>query len=375
MEKWKLLDDVKSVFNVLVNRPNPKKIIAVNFAVTYMCNSSCIICNIWKKYKELPLDLKNELELKEIKKIFEESKYLRSLQSIGLTGGEPFLRKDFVELCGFFIKKYPDAQIGIPTNAINPGMILEKLEEVIKKYNPKNLDISVSLDGIGKTHDKVRGFPENYNNALKLIEIVKREFPLIHLGIGFTIIPENYKDLLEVYNFSKNKDIGFGCWFGQISDFFYENSEKIKEFKWDKEKLEEVEQIMNLIIKDYRSTRKSFFQKFLKYATVNDDSIYYYLNMIDFQKAPLRKINCYSGVHSFFIDAYGNVFACIMLNKKIGNAKVGFDKIWNSEEAEKIRKFIKNKKCACWTACESFNSLHRNFKVPFLNFYRTITGR
>ena len=344
--------------------PGPKKVRAANFAVTYLCNSQCRTCNIWKKYNQNTKAAENELTLEEIKSTF-NSKYLRQLENIGLTGGEPFLREDFVNLCGFFIEKYPDAGIGIPTNAAEPDLIIKKLEKILDNFRPKNLSISVALDGIEETHDKLRGIHGNYENALRLIDMIKEKLPSVDLCIDFTIIPENYKDLLEVHNLSKNKNIGFGCQFGQISDCYYDNSEKrLKEFKWDEGKLGETEKLIEIIRKEMKNAKK-----------LDPFSEYYFLNIIDFQRNQKRKINCYSGTHSFFLDPYGDVFPCIMLNRKIGNVKDGFDRIWMSDEVKQIRKFIKNKKCVCWTPCEAFPSILRNLKVVFSNFFRTLQSK
>jgi radical SAM protein with 4Fe4S-binding SPASM domain len=333
-----------------LDRPTSEKIEFVNFAVTYRCNSRCKTCNIWKKYHKNPKKIKEEMSLDDIKKVF-SSKYLKNLNSISFTGGEPFLRKDFDELVEFFIEKYPKLHIAIPTNAINLKLILLKLEKIMKS-NPERLEINVSLDGIGKTHDKIRGIKGNYGKAIKLIENVKKKFPEIKIGMGFTIIPENYKELLKVYELSKKKGVGFGFWFGQLSDFFYENVEKVKDLGWDNEKFNEIDEMIKIIVKDMEKRGKiDFFGK------------YYHLNMINFQKNPERKIKCYSGTHSFFLDPYGYVYPCIVLDKLIGNVKYGFDKVWMSKKARKVRKSIKNKKCSCWAGCEISSSLTKNMKL------------
>lgn len=44
----------------------------LSFAITYMCNGRCKICGIWKKYKEKPSKIKEELSLEEIERIFEK---------------------------------------------------------------------------------------------------------------------------------------------------------------------------------------------------------------------------------------------------------------------------------------------------------------
>ncbi|MCD6429444.1 radical SAM protein [bacterium] len=364
-----LLEKIKNKKKLLLEAPDPRRIYYLNFAVTYLCNSRCKHCNIWKRYKENPEEYKLELNLKEIEEMFEKSQYLRNLIGIGLTGGEPFLRKDFVDLCGFFIKKYPKAAITIPTNAVNPELVVNKLEEIIRMYDPRlgSIYISISLDGIGSTHDNIRGVLGNYNKVLKLIELLKKVTPSINLGVSFTITPQNYKDLIDVYKFSREKNIGFGVQFAQTSEMFYGNIEK--QFGWDKKKLDKVDNMIDSIIRDYIIKRKPL-QKIFSV------DIYYLSHMVHFMKKPHVISRCYSGIHSFFMDPYGNIYPCVMLNKKIGNIRdSNFDELWLSEQAQKVRKFIKSKMCACWTPCEACPSLAREPKITLWNFYNTLLFR
>jgi len=353
---------------LLLQKSDPKKISHINFAVTYVCNSRCKHCNIWNKYKEKPKEAKKELKLEEIEEIFEKSQYLKNLQAIDLTGGEPFIRKDFIDLCGFFIEKYPNAGITIPTNAVNLDLITNKLEEIVKMYNPKNIYIAISLDGIGETHDKIRGIPGDYNHVLELIEIIKKRLPTIKQAVSCTITPENYGDLLKVYKLSKKESIGFGLQFAQISGSFYGNIET--EFEWNETKLDEVNKMINLIIKEY-SMKQGILQKMM--SCLFDVNTCYLSHMVDFQRNPHMISRCYSGTHSFFMDPYGNIYPCIMLNKKIGNIReLDFDELWLSTEAQEIREFIKDKKCACWTSCETGPSLIRSPEVVLWNLKNLI---
>jgi MoaA/NifB/PqqE/SkfB family radical SAM enzyme len=361
------------ISNVLLHRPDLKKVRAVNFAVTYRCDSKCKTCNIWKRYKNNPAHLKSELKLEEIKKIFEDSMYMKKLQSIGLTGGEPFLREDFVDLYGFFIQRYPHARIGISTNALTSDLILNTLSEIDRKFHVNNLFISISLDGIGKTHDMIRGVSGNYEMVIKLIDTITENFPLLELGVNFTIIPENHKDLLKVYYLSKDKKINFGCQFGQVSSCYYGNSEKsAKEFMWNDDELCRVEKMIRVIIKDHRNTICALSHKVLKKSVVNNAYTYYLSRMVDFQRNPKRMIPCYSGINSLFIDPYGDMYPCIMLNKKIGNALGGFDGEWLSHENNMNRTFIQDENCSCWTPCETFHSLETNRGLLLSNIYTTM---
>jgi MoaA/NifB/PqqE/SkfB family radical SAM enzyme len=356
---------------VILQKPNPKKIAIFRFAVTYKCNSQCKHCNIWRKYKDNPEEANKELKIEEIKEMFEKSQYLRHLQGISLTGGEPFLREDFVDLCGFFIEKYPEAIIGIPTNALRPNLIADKLEEISDRYKPKNtIDIGISLDGIGKNHDEQRGVSGSYNRALKLIELLNANFPSIEKNMGFTITPQNYKDLLDVYNLSKELDIRFGFRFAESSGVFYgDNIEK--RFGWDEFILSEVEEAIVRILEDQK--KKNLSNLNLKSLLRQIDTIgidylskYHALHATDFIRDPSKSedFTCYSGAHSLFMDPYGNMFPCIMLDKKMGNIRESsFDEIWMSEKAKEIREFIAEKKCRCWAGCEVNPSLARDKKM------------
>lgn len=349
---------------LLLTKPNPKEIDHINFAITYICNSRCKHCNIWMKYKEDPKAVQKELKLQQIKETFDRSQYLENLKTISLTGGEPFLRNDFVDICGFFIHRYPKAKIVIPTNAVNINLVITKLEEIVKTYNPKNIYISISLDGIGVTHDEIRGVPGDYNRVLELIELIKKSFPAINQGISFTITKHNYKDLLSIYEFTKEMSIGFGFQFAQNSSSFYENLDKC--FEWKDSKLDEVNEIIRVLCKKIKAEQNIL-------QNITSTNLYYISHMVDFQRNPCVISSCYSGFHSLFMDAYGNIYPCIMLNKKLGNiCDLDFDDIWSSKMAKETREFIRSNKCACWTPCETFPSLARNPKIIFWNICKLI---
>ena len=242
---------------LLLEKPNAKNIVHVHFAVTYKCNSRCSMCNIWEIYKKNPKKLKNELKLDEIRSIFNNSSYLSNIQKITFTGGEPVLRKDFVDLCGFFIEKYPNVNLAISSNGLLSNLLLDKLEKLADRYEPhfENIHLGISLDGIGKTHDDMRGVSENYKKVLEMIKSVKLNFPRMKQSLSFTITPQNYKEILKVYELSKSMQIGFGIQFAQINESFYLNSEK--SFEWDTIKLNDVEEMLCYIISDVRSRQNT----------------------------------------------------------------------------------------------------------------------
>jgi len=338
------------MFYKSISKPDYRKIETVNFALTYLCNSRCTHCNIWKNYLEEPGLPKNELTLDEIKTIF-SSKYFKGLETIALFGGEPTIREDFSDIVGFFVKQFPHTTINITTNAIKSEMIFTKLNEIVEKYSPKNLDVTISLDGDEKTHDEIRGIKGNYKSAIKLIKQIKTRFSEIGVSISFTIMPKNYGCLEGTYELAKEMNADFGFQFAQVSDFFYKNKEKeFTKFNWKQEELAVAKKVINKIRKDIMGRKPDVV------------SNHYMKNIVENLRNK-REWNCYSGTHSCFLDSYGDVYPCIMLNKKLGNAKNGFDAVWESQRALYARKTIHEKKCSCWTPCEAIPSIKKNPEI------------
>jgi len=358
-----LLQQIVDRSKLMAQRPDPRKIISITFAVTYLCNSRCKMCNIWKKYITDPAKQSEELQLDEIRQIFTSSEYLRNLQQIHLTGGEMFLREDFVELCGFLIDKYPEAEISISTNPLDPESTAAKLEQINSEYRPKNILVHISLDGIGKTHDEMRGVAGAYDGVLKLIEALKERAPSIEQNVSFTITPNNYKDLSAVYELSRKLGVGFGVVFAQTSQVYYDNVDN--RFDWDDASLNEVEKVIDAIITEGGRAKRLLPRILRKIGSLDTC---YLANMVKHQRYHQRICKCYSGTHSFFLDPYGNIFPCIMLDWKIGNIRESnFDDIWTSEKAQQVREFITEGKCSCWVGCETYLSLMRSPNVIVFN--------
>src|ERR1043166_2790477 len=75
------------------------KPLKLRIGLTNRCNSKCIMCNIWKMVDNDAPWLAEELRAEEIDKILDRnSRFFSNLNHISITGGEPTLRRDFVEI-------------------------------------------------------------------------------------------------------------------------------------------------------------------------------------------------------------------------------------------------------------------------------------
>ena len=89
----------------LGERPSPPFLILF---INSICNQTCEHCFYWRN-----LNRKDDLTVDELRALSAE---LGTIENLNLSGGEPFLRKEFGEICRFFIQNNGVRQIYVPTN-------------------------------------------------------------------------------------------------------------------------------------------------------------------------------------------------------------------------------------------------------------------
>ena len=100
---------------------------------------------------------------------------------VHITGGEPFLREDIVEVVRTVIRQCPKAEITISTNGFSPSLLKKQLAEIMKTR--RDIGLMVSLDGFGKVHEELKGVPGGFSLALETIRL-SRELGVRRIGIN-----------------------------------------------------------------------------------------------------------------------------------------------------------------------------------------------
>lgn len=325
----------------------------LTYVMTYRCNSRCVSCDIWKDAGPV----ETELTLPELTAFVESSQRLAHLRYVNLTGGEPFLREDIVGIARFFLARYPALELAIPTNGLLVTKTLRKLEEILEGHDPARVAMGISLDGIGPTHDRLRGIPGNFEKCVELTRALTARWPTMRVGLGMTLSPDNFEELARVYELAQDLKVGFTTRFAQVS-FYYHNEQPAQEQSpgWTPELKVRAHQAL-LALRDRRFADAGVFAK-----TV-DPAYAFLTEAVERTFNPERTHACYSGTHSFFLDPFGNVYPCIMLSARMGNVReTSFDALWAAEPARAVREGIAARRCNCWTECETLPSLTRSVK-------------
>lgn len=340
------------IFNIIGDR-----VYKITFAITFLCNSKCSICNIWRIYSENPERLNEELSKEKIIELFDEIG--KDLLWIEITGGEPFLRDDLEEIVSYIYNNTGIFSGAITTNGLLTDRIEMCVRKILQKIPPKKkVIVGVSIDGLRDVYKMIRGvdgYDKSLNTFLKLRDI-SSEYKNLIPHIAYTISRYNAGNFAKFYE-ELNKKYGIG-----IEDFtftlehqaaFYgiKPSGKAERFyeSFRSKIMRDISYIINRLGEENRS--RGLLQKIRK-------SFYlFYLNKIpEFISDPTKMIiPCSAGKYSAYIDPYGTVYPCTMWDMPLGNINVeSFYDIWNSEKSREVRRLIKSGRCPiCWTPCEA----------------------
>ena len=157
--------------------------------VTSACDARCANCfyRVNTPSRELSLD--------EIGRVAQS---LGALRFLLISGGEPFLRNDLPEIVERYFRLTSCANVSIPTNGLRTAEILPAVRRICGISPALSVGLSVSLDGFGALHDRLRGVPGVYAAALRTLRGAKglrAEFPNLSVGVISTLTGENQGEL------------------------------------------------------------------------------------------------------------------------------------------------------------------------------------
>ncbi len=298
--------------------------------INSICNMKCEHCFYWTA-----LNQKNDLSKEEI---FQLSDDLGKIENLNLSGGEPFLRKEFAEIVRKFVNTNGVRQIYVPSNGYYTERTVAAVTSVLEEKELDLFVVELSLDGMPEFHDTFRVAKNSFKKAMEtydaLVEIQKRD-PRLRIHSISTATDTNMAEIR------------------QLTTYLYDRCPQMDHH--------------NLAI--IRGDRKN--QSLVGPQLAQYEDLYEYIRrlwaprevgryggivepMLQWAKVETIKqdrqvVPCQAGQISAVVYANGDVGVC-EIHKPLGNLRSKrFWEIWRSVEAQQLRQSIARKECHCTT--------------------------
>lgn len=169
---------------------------------TLSCNAACKHCGSSAEKKKY----EGELSTEEMKNAFKQIANDMDAKKIwiNVTGGEPLVRKDLCE-----VMEYATNELGFRWGMTSNGLLLDKdMLEKLKKANMES--VSISIDGIGKTHDEFRGVEGAYEKTIRNIKNMVDSNYFMITEVTTVFHKKNIDQLEELYEVIS--ELGVDVW-------------------------------------------------------------------------------------------------------------------------------------------------------------------
>lgn len=318
------------------------------FELTYRCNLQCPYCYVGNDRS------KEELTTDEWFNIIDQIPWY---SFVTLVGGEPLIRKDFIDI----LMKVSKKTFG-KLNVVSNGILIN--DEIIDAFiKSKMMLLSVSLDGYGVNHDKNRAkdgiFEKIISNFEKMNSRAKR--PMI--DIKTIVLENNLDDLVKLYKMCDEMKFNFLSISFLRNNNLKQNSILFDSFVPEFNKNYPIEKYFDMehfkeVYKELESLSKNskvqlrFSPKF-EYNKDPLDAIEKFFNSP--AEKPVSEIYepCKYPFSNMMINPAGDVYPC--LSQKIGNVKdASLYEVFNLPHYRCFRKNLKAAKVfgACQMCCE-----------------------
>ncbi|HXE57632.1 MAG TPA: radical SAM protein [Gemmatimonadales bacterium] len=306
--------------------------------INSICNMKCEHCFYWTS-----LNKRDDLTRDEI---FALSRSLGPIENLNLSGGEPFLRKEFAEICRQFITHNKVKQIYVPSNGYFTDRTIKAVSEVLEEKSLELFVVELSLDGMPEFHDKFRVARHAFKKAMEtydaLAELQARD-PRLRIHSISTATDVNMEEIRK------------------LTTYLYERCPKMDHhnlaiIRGDRKNpslrgpsLQQYEELYGYIRRLWAPREEG------RYGAMVEPMLQW--AKIQTIKQERQVVPCRAGRLSGVVYANGDVSLC-EIHKPIGNLRQkSFPEIWNSEEARRLRESIARRECYCTTEIFMWSSI------------------
>jgi len=298
------------------------------FFINSICNQKCEHCFYWQS-----LNGKDDMTFDEIVAI---SKSMGKIEILNLSGGEPFLRPEFGQICKQFIRHNGVRQIYVPSNGYFADRTVKHIAEALEEKDLDYFVIELSLDGLGEFHDRFRVSPGSFEKSMQTYDALAKlqeTDPRLRIHAISTATTINLDEIKRLTTFL----------YDRCPQMDHHNLGMIRGDRKNPSLLEpNLQQYWDL----YDYTRRLWANREAnRYGSSVEPMLQE--SKMRILKQRHQVVSCSAGKISAVIYANGDVGVC-EIRPPIGNLREKtFPEIWQSQETNAVRTSIANKECHC----------------------------
>lgn len=168
---------------------------AAHLLLTWRCSLRCTHCPSWRTPPGAELSAAEWRAL---------ARQLRSLDVVKVLGGEPLLREDAVDIVAALREEVDPVVLQLTTNGMHPRRLVALLHATAWP----GLQLRLSIDGLGPTHDRSRGVPGSFDRVLATAREVAALRPRygFQFGINFALTDDSAAELEGMLRLAEGLD-------------------------------------------------------------------------------------------------------------------------------------------------------------------------
>lgn len=300
----------------------------VTLFINSVCNMKCEHCFYWKQ-----LNSPDDLTFDEMVSLSES---LGPIENLNLSGGEPFIREEFAEICKQFVRHNGVKEIYVPTNGYFTDRTTAKVKATLEEASLKLFVTEISLDGMPEFHDTFRGSKNSFRKAMETYDALvqlQQEDPRLQIHSNSTATADNMDDIRRLTTFL----------FDRCPKMTHHNLALIRGDRKnpslqgpDLAKYQDLYQYVQRLWAPREESR---------YGAAVEPMLQWC--KVETARQRRQVIPCRAGVLSAVFYANGDVSVCEQ-HLPLGNLRQSsFKDIWYSEKARRLRASIRAKDCHC----------------------------
>jgi radical SAM protein with 4Fe4S-binding SPASM domain len=253
-------------------------LLSVSLELTFRCNLRCVHCYLGEYRNGIPN--MQEMSAAEIRNLINQITDAGCLWLL-LTGGEPLVRPDFLE-----IYTYAKRKGLLITLFTNGTLVTPQLADALAEIPPFATEITL-YGASQETYERVTGIPGSYSRCLRGIELLlQRGIPL---KLKTMVMNLNQHELQAMKDFAQSLNLDFR--FDPLLNAGLDGSKSPLLFRLSPERAVQYDLEDPVRFHDWKEVKR-------KSANIKLDDRYLYL--------------CGAGLNSFHIDPYGRMSVCLM---------------------------------------------------------------